>query len=59
MEKQCKLIFSHSIARKLIRAGCILVDIKPNKNEQNTSVFVFEINDLFNIKMNEFSKNKV
>lgn len=59
MEKQCKIIFSHSIARKLIKAGCVLVDIKPSKTEENNSVFVFEVNDLFNIKMTEFSKSKV
>lgn len=46
-----KVIIKPSIARILLHKGNLIVDIKPNKNKSNESVFVFQktdklINDL-------------
>lgn len=37
-----KIIFSARLARKLIRKGFKLIDIKPNKDNHERTVFVFE-----------------
>jgi len=38
----CKVIIKPSIARTLLHKGNPIVDIKPNKNKQYETVFVFE-----------------
>ncbi|WP_297419631.1 hypothetical protein [Clostridium sp.] len=42
-EEKVKLVFKPEIARKLIRMGYRIVDIKPNKQIKNMSVFIFAI----------------
>ena len=37
-----KVILSPSIARTLLHMGNQIIDIKPNKNNKNETVFVFE-----------------
>ena len=44
--KNTKLIFAPDIARKLLKGGCVIVDIKANKENPNKTVFVFK-NDAF------------
>lgn len=39
---KCRVIIKPSIARKLLHMGNVVVDIKPNKEKLNESVFVFE-----------------
>lgn len=38
----CKVIIKPSIARILLHEGNPIVDIKPNKDKPNESVFVFQ-----------------
>ncbi len=40
-----KLIFSPTVARKLLKRGNVIVDIKPKKGKENESVFIFECTD--------------
>lgn len=42
MEKESILIFNPKIARKLIKSGFILIDIKPHKENKDRTVFVFK-----------------
>ena len=43
----CKVIIKPSIARTLLHKGNPIVDIKPNKNKQYETVFVFEDTEKF------------
>lgn len=52
---ETKLIFSPTVARKLLKLGYVIVDIKPKRENKNESVFIFENtenfrDDLKNIK---------
>ena len=42
MEKQYKIIFKPSLARKLLKDGNYVVDIKKSRDNENATVFVFE-----------------
>lgn len=45
--KNTKLIFAPDIARKLLKEGCTVVDIKANKENPNKTVFVFTNDEHF------------
>lgn len=42
-----KCILNPSMARKLLKAGNPIVDIKANKANKSKSVFIFEVTDKF------------
>lgn len=44
---ECKLVFSPIIARRLLKMGNVLIDIKPKKENVNESIFVFENTEKF------------
>lgn len=45
--KKSKLIFDPKIARKLLKQGFVVIDIKPNRENTDKSIFVFENTDEF------------
>ena len=47
MKNRTKLIFSPQLARRLLQSGFKIVDIKPSKNGDGQTVFVFEIESGF------------
>lgn len=51
-----RCILNPKVAKKLIRAGHKLVDIKANKNNPAKTVFVFEATDEFNEFMKSISR---
>lgn len=52
-----KEIFSPRIARKLITAGFKVVDIRPNDENHDKTVFVFEATDEFYAEFDRIKKN--
>ena len=42
-----KVVISPVIARKLVQAGCLIVDIMPDRKNSSKSVFVFQVDDKF------------
>lgn len=42
-----KVVISPVIARKLVQAGCLIVDIMPDRRNSSKSVFVFQVDDKF------------
>lgn len=42
-----KLIFSPTVARKLLKLGHVIIDIKPKKENKNESIFIFEDTEKF------------
>lgn len=58
MESKAKIVFEPQIARKLLKEGCQIIDIKPNKNDKNRTVFVFINDDNFKNQMDVISKNR-
>lgn len=47
MNKETKLVFNPGICRKLLAAGCTIVDIKADKTNKDKSVFAFKNDDAF------------
>lgn len=45
MEIESKLIFKPEIARKLLKQGHTIIDIKANRNNSDMSIFVFKIDN--------------
>lgn len=46
--KTSKLIFKSYIARRLIKMGNKVIDIKPDRENAQRTIFVFQIDDKFN-----------
>lgn len=46
-ERDTKLIFSPNVARKLLKLGNIIIDIKPNRDNKLKTVFVFKNDEHF------------
>lgn len=57
-EKQGRIISDPSLARKLIRNGFALIDIKPKRKYPRESVFVFDNTDDFNEMLEVFIKER-
>lgn len=47
MEKEFKEIFTPYVARRLLKMGNPIVDIKPDKNNRDKTIFVFRITEKF------------
>ena len=45
--RKSRLIFDAKIARKLLKQNFVVIDIKPNRENTDKSVFVFENTDEF------------
>lgn len=45
--KKSKLIFDAKIARQLLKMGFFVIDIKPNRENTDKSIFVFENTESF------------
>ena len=46
-KKEAKLIFNAGTARSLLKAGCTMIDVKPDRENPVKSVFVFKADDHF------------
>ena len=46
-EKEAKLVFNAGVARKLLKAGCQIVDIKQSRENVDKTVFAFKNDDHF------------
>ena len=47
LKKEYKLIFNAGCARRLLKAGCTIADVKPDKENPVKSVFVFKRDEIF------------
>ena len=51
--RKSRLIFDAKIARKLLKMGFVVIDIKPNRENTDKSIFVFENTEEFQNTLNE------
>ena len=52
-----KIIVKPSIARQLLHMGNMIVDIKPNKNKDGETVFVFKESEKLRVDLTTITKN--
>ncbi len=57
MKKEYKEIFTPYVARRLLRMGNPIYDIKPDKNNRDKTIFIFEITDKFNVDISIASQH--
>ena len=48
-----RLVTDPRIARKLLKKGFLVIDIKPNKSNPDKSVFIFENTEEFKVALEE------
>lgn len=49
--RKSRLIFDAKMARKLLKQGFVVIDIKPNRENTDKSIFVFENTDEFKLAL--------
>lgn len=47
--RKSRLVFDAKMARKLLKQGFVVIDIKPNRENTDKTIFVFENTDEFKI----------
>lgn len=57
-DEQGKIIGDPATARRLIRSGFTVIDIKPKKEAARETVFVFRVNKAFNEALEKIEKEK-
>ena len=48
-----RLVTDPRVARKLLKKGFVVIDIKPNKSNPDKSVFIFENTEEFKVALEE------
>jgi hypothetical protein len=56
MKKEAKLIFNMGVGRALLKAGCTVIDVKPDRANPDKTVLVFKNDDLFQIELARINK---
>ena len=56
LSKQYKLVFNAGVARHLLKAGCTIADLKPDRDNPVKTVFVFKRDDNFEKAFSEINK---
>ena len=56
MKKEAKLIFNMGVGRALLKAGCQVVDVKPDRTNPDKTVLVFKNDDLFQTELSRINR---
>ena len=56
MKKEAKLIFNMGVGRALLKAGCQVIDVKPDRANQDKTVLVFKNDELFQAELARINK---
>ena len=55
-KKEAKLIFNAGTARALLKAGCVIVDIKQSRENADKTVFAFKNDEHFKAEFERINK---
>ena len=56
MKKEAKLIFNMGVGRALLKAGCTVIDVKPDRTNTDKTVLVFKNDELFQRELARINK---
>ena len=45
--KEARLVFNSGVCRALLKVGCQIIDIKPDRNNSEKTIFVFKNDEHF------------
>jgi AmiR/NasT family two-component response regulator len=54
--KEAKLIFNMGVGRALLKAGCQVIDCKPDKSNPDKTVLVFKNDEVFQRELARINK---
>lgn len=54
--KEAKLIFNAGTCRALLKAGCTIIDVKPDRENPIKSVFVFKNDEHFQVEFERINR---
>lgn len=54
--KDAKLIFNAGTCRSLLKAGCQIIDVKPDRENPDKTVFVFKNDEHFQMEFERINK---
>lgn len=57
-EKECKIVSEASIARKLLKDGYQIVDIKPKRGHERETIFIFKNEKDFMSRLSEYIQER-
>lgn len=55
-KKECKLVFNAGCARALLKAGCVICDIKQSRENADKTIFVFKNDEFFQREFERLNK---
>ena len=55
-KKEAKLVFNAGVARKLLKAGCQIIDIKQSRENADKTVFAFKNDEHFKVEFEKINK---
>ena len=56
IKKEAKLVFNMGVARALLKAGCSVIDCKPDKANSDKTVLVFKNDENFQREFERINK---
>jgi hypothetical protein len=56
MKKEAKLIFNMGVGRALLKAGCQVIDVKPDRTNADKTVLVFKNDEVFQRELARINK---
>lgn len=56
MKKEAKLIFNMGVGRALLKAGCQVIDVKPDRTNPDKTVLVFKNDELFQEELTRINR---
>ena len=55
-KKEAKLVFNMGVGRALLKAGCTVIDVKPDRANADKTVLVFKNDDVFEKEFSRINK---
>lgn len=56
VNKEAKLIFNMGVGRALLKAGCTVIDVKPDRANMDKTVLVFKNDEMFQKELARINK---
>lgn len=56
VNKDARLVFNMGVGRALLKAGCVVIDVKPDRANQDKTVLVFKNDEHFQKEFERINK---
>lgn len=55
-KKEARLVFNMGVGRALLKAGCTVIDVKPDRTNTDKTVLVFKNDEVFEREFSRINK---